>query len=114
MYCVYRIKVEEYVPGYGWKDDGSIYSLDKHGLESEAARRKVTSYRDHEQVKIGRTEIVKVNESILGELRKTPVLSTRHGVHPADEGTLAEHKETFRYMNAIKYPLKTSNAPAAR
>jgi hypothetical protein len=114
MYCVYRIKIEEYRPGFGWADDGCIYSLDKVKLEEEAQRRVMTTHHDHERVRSGKMEIVIVHETFLRDLKTTPVLSTLEGTHPADEGTLLEHKDTFKYMNTPKRQGNTSVPSAVR
>ena len=89
MYCVYRIRIEEYWPGSGWTDDGCIYSADKVKLEREARRRLAQCRYDTGKFRAGKVEIVLVHETFLHELKTNPVLSTLVGPHPADKGALA-------------------------
>jgi hypothetical protein len=98
MYCVFRIRMEEYIPGLGYQDDGCIYSLNKIALVAEAERRTHVFAQGGEKVKANSMEIVIVHESFLANLRFTPVLSTTNGKHPADQGTLAESNDSFKYQ----------------
>lgn len=91
MYCVYRIFLEEHVPGKGWCDDGYIYSTDKIKLQQEAERRATACFHDKERVRYGGAKIVVVHETFLRDLKITPVLSTVQGIHPADFGLMYEY-----------------------
>lgn len=111
MYCVFRIKLEEYVPGQGWVDDGAIYSIDQIKLKNEVERRLTSCYFSQERVQAGKQEIVRVHETFLRDLKTTPVLSTIKGLHPADQGTLEEYKTAFPHL---KRQDKTSSLSRVR
>jgi hypothetical protein len=115
MYCVYRILVEEYVPGKGWCDDGYLYSTDKAMLQSEAWCR-VTAWRhDRERFRCGDAKIVVVHETFLRDLKITPVLSTIQGTHPADFGLMREYsaaRRSGRLPPADVQYLKNTNVPS--
>lgn len=103
MFAAYRVQIEEYVPGQGWVDDGYLYSPDQIKLKAEVERRLTSCYFNQERVRASEEKIVIVHETFLRDLKTTPVLSTIKGLHPADQGTLEEHKKTFKAPKVSKY-----------
>lgn len=97
MFAVYRIQIEEYQPGFGWVDDGYLYSTDQIKLKTEVERRLTSCYFNQERVRAGSSQIVVVHETFLRDLKTTPVLSTVKGMHPADLGPLKEYKEKVKH-----------------
>lgn len=95
MFAVYRVKVEEYIPGQGWAGDGFLYSPDKVRLEAEVERRLLSCGFNQQRARAGEPEIVKVHPTFLNELKKSSVIATAWDIHPADQGTLQDHKKTF-------------------
>jgi hypothetical protein len=99
MYAVYRIQIEEYQPGFGWIDDGCVYSTDQIKLKNEVERRLTSCYHNQERVRAGTSQIVVVHETFLRDLKTTPVLSTMKGFHPADLGLLKDYKEKVKHKS---------------
>jgi hypothetical protein len=114
MYCVYRIFIEEYFPGRGWCDDGYIYGTDRLKVQKEAERRVMLCYNGQERTRAGEPKIVVVHETFLRDLKRTPVLSTIKGLHPADMGFLSDYnasRRSHRKPLADVQHLKNTSAP---
>lgn len=121
MYCTYRVEIQEYRPGQGWVDDGCLYSTDKLKLNAEVNRRITTCYCEQEKVRASDSKIVVVHETFLRDLKRTPVLSTMYGHHPADLGELADYNKKRRescmtdtYVPPASFEyLNNTNSPSA-
>lgn len=120
MYACYRVKMEEHIPGFGWKDDGFIYCLDQHPLQKEVERRNLHAFSDGMNVKSSKPEIVIIHKSFLEDLKRTPVLASLQGTHPADQGPLPSYREALRQkqiphtVSVQKGPGSTSGLSVAR